>query len=92
VRDTHIVFPKPDDVESEVWSAWLAVRKSKKATAISELVIKGISREATKAGLSLNEAITKCVEKNWVSLDASWLNKGQPFNAKPSADPFEGAI
>lgn len=70
-----VVFQKPNDVDDDVWSAWLAVRKSKKATAISEFVIKSISREAAEAGMSLNEAITKCVEKNWISFDADWVNK-----------------
>lgn len=88
-KNTTANFAIPEGVDTEVWSAWLAVRKSKNAKSMSELVIKSIRREAEKAGMSLNEAITKCVEKNWISFDADWVTK--PGNqTKLSDDQFAG--
>ena len=45
--------------------------KSKKAS-ITETAIKGIQREAQKAGISLEEALTITIERNWVGFKAEW--------------------
>ncbi|CAB4121769.1 hypothetical protein UFOVP17_5 [uncultured Caudovirales phage] len=67
-------------IDSYILSEWIKVRKSKKAVEITELVWKGLVREANKLGWTPEKAVIKCCEKGWVSLDASWINKGN----KPS--------
>lgn len=68
---------RPVDVSDEVWQSFKAVRKTKKA-AITDLVILGIRREAVKAGLSLDQALTVCCERGWASFKADWINQNAP--------------
>ena len=72
-RKRRTSFAKPEDVEQLAWDSWLSVRKSKRATAMSDLVIDGMRREAQKSSVSLNDAVVKCVERNWIAYDASWI-------------------
>jgi hypothetical protein len=69
----------PDDLVRD----FLAVRKTKKA-ALTETAIKGISREAAKAGLTLESAIRLCCERGWASFRADWnLGDAKPAAAAP---------
>lgn len=54
-------------------------RKTKKA-AITTTVLNSFQREADKAGVSLKEALTISIERNWQSFKAEWLT-----NSKTSA-------
>lgn len=81
-RKRRSVIAKPEDVEQLAWDSWLAVRKAKRATTVSELVIASMRREAAKAGFSLNDAVVKCVERNWVAFESSWVS--QAHVAKPA--------
>ncbi len=89
-RKRNSAFPKPDDVNQDLWDAFIKHRKTKKAP-ITEIAIDGIRRECEKAGWQINDAIREIIERNWQSFKAQWV-VNQSFNAKPSADPFEGAI
>lgn len=71
------VIQKPDSVCQEVWDSFVAVRKAKRAP-ISKIVIDGIEREATKAGISLEGALTVCCERGWQSFEAAWVNRDKP--------------
>ena len=53
-------------------SDFLAVRKAKRAGALTKTAIAGIQREADKAGLSLEAAITACCEFGWQGFNARW--------------------
>lgn len=64
-------LPPPEDVSEEVWSAYLAVRKAKRAP-ITELAMKANRREAAAAGLTLQQALTFCCEANWQAFNAQW--------------------
>jgi hypothetical protein len=68
---------KPDGVDAQVWSDFLAVRKSKRAP-LTETAMKAIEREAVKAGVTLAQAIETCAERGWQSFKADWLAKQQP--------------
>lgn len=81
-RKRRSVFAKPDDVDQLAWDSWLAVRKGKRAVAVSDLVISAMRREAGKAGISLNDAIVKCVERNWIAFESAWVTPAQI--AKPA--------
>ena len=50
---------------------FLKLRKAKSAP-ITETALKGFQREATKAGISLPDAITIAIERNWRGFNASW--------------------
>lgn len=54
---------------------WLALRKAKKAP-VTETALRGIEREAGKAGLPLSEAIRTCCERGWSGFKADWVAGG----------------
>jgi uncharacterized protein YdaU (DUF1376 family) len=72
---------KPDDVSEQIWNDFVLHRKSKKAP-ITETAMKGLVREAQKAGISLEQAITITIERNWQGFNAEWHGKN-PVSNKP---------
>ena len=64
----------PDGVDQKVWQDFVQLRKAKKA-AITDTAIKGILREANKAGYSLQEALETCCSRGWVGFKASWVQE-----------------
>ena len=68
----------PDGVSESVWSDFLKVRKAKKSP-MTETALEGISREAEKAGWSLEDAIRECASRGWVGFKAEWVNKPAPM-------------
>jgi len=69
----------PDGVSESVWSDFLKVRKAKKSP-MTETALEGISREAEKAGWSLEDAIRECASRGWVGFKAEWVNKPTPMD------------
>lgn len=63
---------KPDTVSQEVWDEYVSLRKQKRTT-VTPLVVKGIEREAEKAGISLEQALTTCIERGWQGFKADWV-------------------
>lgn len=61
-----------DGIPDELIQDFAAVRKVKKAP-ITATAINGIKREAAKAGMTLEAAITMCIERNWQSIRAEWV-------------------
>lgn len=75
---------RPDDVDPQVWDEFLILRKQKRKT-FTELALKGMRREAEAAGLSLEEAMTMCVEHGWQSFQAKYVkdqNNGNRYRSK----------
>jgi uncharacterized protein YdaU (DUF1376 family) len=66
------IYATPDGVSESVWQDFVILRKSKRA-AITNTAIKGIVREAAKAGISLEAAIRMCCERGWVGFKADWI-------------------
>ena len=64
----------PQGVGAEVWEDYLQLRKMKKAP-VTARVIATISKEAAKAGVSLEEAMLNCVSHGWSGFKAEWMNK-----------------
>jgi uncharacterized protein YdaU (DUF1376 family) len=62
----------PDGVALTLWSDFLILRRAKKLP-ITNTALDGIKREADKAGITLNEAITICCERGWGGFKADWL-------------------
>ena len=65
---------RPDDVSQSVWDDFLAIRKAKKSP-LSPTALHGIEREAAKAGLSLEAALSMCCSRGWQSFKADWVKK-----------------
>lgn len=76
------VVQKPVDVSQEVWDSFSAIRKAKRAP-ISQIAIDGISREANKAGITLEQALTVCCERGWQSFKAEYVKESARPNGRP---------
>jgi len=72
----------PDGVSDSVWQDFLAVRQTKKAK-MTETALKGLVREANKAGIPLEDAIRICCERGWVGFKADWI--AEHLKNKPTA-------
>ena len=70
----------PDGVSDSVFKDYLEVRKTKKAK-WTETALKGLTKEAQKAGMSLQEAMELCCARGWVGFKAEWI-KDQETKAK----------
>ena len=66
----------PFGVTESVWNDFLKQRKAKKSP-VTETAIKGIDREAKKAGISLNEALQTICLRGWTGFKAEWVQKDQ---------------
>ena len=60
--------------DKQLVSDWLAVRKKKKLTN-TETALKGFLKQVDKSGNSLNDVLTKCIEKSWGGFEADWYKK-----------------
>ena len=93
--NTRAIALAPDGISNQVWEDFKTLRKSKKAP-ITKTALAGISREASKAGISLQTALQACCERGWQGFKADWWNnavRGSP-PAKPmnKADRFNAAM
>lgn len=68
------VVATPDGVSDSVWQDYLSVRKAKKA-ALTPTAMKGIEREARKAGIPLEDVLRICCERGWAGFKADWITK-----------------
>jgi hypothetical protein len=64
-------------IAEQVAIDWLAVRKAKRAP-LTDTVLRGIQDEATKAGISIAQAIEVCAKRGWQSFKAHWDIKDHP--------------
>jgi hypothetical protein len=76
-------------VPEEVASDWLILRKQHKAPA-TKTAIDGVAREATKAGISLADALRHGCERGWRGFKAEWISTAGGRSQGPSSDPFAG--
>ena len=67
--------------EKQLVSDWLAVRKKKKLTN-TETALKGFLKQVDKSGNSLNDVLTKCIEKSWGGFEADWYKKEKRVEEK----------
>ena len=85
---------KPEGVSDQVWTDFLKQRKALKA-ALTETALKGIIREAEKAGWTLEAALIESTTRGWRSFKAEWVVKdgrrqpGQSFNDKDYGESRE---
>jgi len=73
ITNNHIKdIAPPDGVLETVWQDFVKQRKAKKA-AITPTAVKGIEREARKAGISLNDALQEICARGWTGFKAEWM-------------------
>ena len=77
VRDRGALLA-PEGVSIEIWNDFVSQRKKSRAV-ISDNVIKSISKEAQKAGWSLEQALAECAARGWRGFKAEWVKD----NKKP---------
>ena len=76
----------PSDVDAAVFADFLAIRKVKRAP-LTATALGGIRREADKAGVTLEEALTVCCERGWVGFRADWHRESALTNGRPAGNP-----
>jgi hypothetical protein len=64
---------------------WIVVRKAKSAGAITQTVIAALTREAVKAGISVEDAVRFCAEAGWQGFRADWYERRISTSAAGSA-------
>ena len=78
----------PDGVSQSVWADFLKLRAAKKAP-MTATALKGIQREADKAGLTLSAALAVCCETGWQGFRADWYAaRTHAKPGKPQAESF----
>jgi uncharacterized protein YdaU (DUF1376 family) len=75
-RENATVVATPVGVSDSVWQDFVKHRKAKKAP-VTQTVIDGIQREASKAAWTLDAALAECVVRGWQSFKAEWVAEKQ---------------
>jgi hypothetical protein len=65
---------RPDGVSESLWNDFLVIRKAKRLP-LTQTALIGITREASKINWTIEQAITKCVERGWGGFDSSWVSE-----------------
>ena len=78
----------PEGVEPEVWRDFQKLRAKQRAP-ITDTVIRGLSREAAKARLSLSDVMAMCCERSWRGFKAEWVAEKPQARASPSETPYQ---
>jgi hypothetical protein len=68
--------PRPDDVDEQTWSDWLALRKAKKAP-VTSTVVDAAKREAEKAGMALDAFLQVWCMRGSQGLQADWIKPAE---------------
>ena len=69
---------RPEGVLESLWDDFVTLRKAKKAP-LTASALKGIEREAKKAGMNIEEALYECCARGWTGFKAEWIKK-EPFD------------
>lgn len=76
----------PEGVLQNVWDDFLQLRKGKRS-AVTDTVMRGIEKEAQKAGISLNDALEHCCISGWQSFNAEWYANSKIKTTKQDGEP-----
>jgi len=63
----------PDGVSETVFQDFVKLRKGLKAP-VTETALKGLQREAEKAGMTLQEVLELCCQNGWRGFKATWMD------------------
>jgi len=81
-KEREASFPRPEDVSEQVWEDFLKARKEKKAV-VTVTVMDRYRKQAEEAGISLEEAISYALEKNWQGFNAKWYLEREGKKSEP---------
>jgi uncharacterized protein YdaU (DUF1376 family) len=87
-HNTQKKIQAPEGVSIEVWDSFVAQRKASRAV-ITDTVVKQIQREASKAGWTLEQALSECVARGWRGFKAEWVAEKQTATQKAQANMHE---
>ena len=90
-RESATIVACPPDVSQQIWSDWLALRKSKKAP-ITQTVVNGAIAEAQILGWPLEKFLAEWCSRGSQGLKAEWIVKPNPadkvrLTVAPSNEP-----
>ena len=71
-ENTNTKVKTPDGVSETVFQDFIKLRKGLKAP-VTETALKGLQREAAKAGITLSEVLELCCQNGWRGFKADWL-------------------
>jgi uncharacterized protein YdaU (DUF1376 family) len=89
-KESATVVATPVGVSDSVWQDFVKHRKAKKAP-VTQTVIDGIQREASKAAWELEAALAECVVRGWQSFKAEWVAP-KPTFAQQAADVARSTV
>ncbi len=69
----------PPDVDKSVFADFLQIRKAKRSP-LTQTALDGLKREASKAGITLEDALRVCITRGWQGFNADWV-KDTPVKA-----------
>lgn len=75
---------KPDEIDEQVWSDWLQIRKAKRLP-LTQTAWSAMCVEAEKVGFTAEEAVKHAVERGWASFKAQWLLNEQEEQKRATA-------
>ena len=78
---------KPEGVSDQVFDEWQALKR-KLCKGCTQRMVDAIAREAEKAGMTVEQAMTYQLEKGWKGFEADWVRNAQP--KKRPTDPQHG--
>ena len=82
---------KPDEVDEQVWTDFLSLRKAKHAP-LTETALNGIRREAEKASVSLSVALQTCCERGWQGFKADWYANAVGYSGRQNERQFPSDV
>ena len=88
-RSSKPSIQKPEGVKQSVWEEWMKL-KTARSRALNQHMVDGIVREASKAGMTTEEAMVCQLENGWQGFKAEWVNNKQ--NSRPAwkrPSPFD---
>ena len=80
----------PSSVDPQIWNDWMIVRKDKKAKTLTLTGWNRFVNQVEKAGWTLEQAISHCCLKNWISFEASWIDEGKARVANKTENVMAG--
>lgn len=89
---TATLAARPDDVSEPVWQDFQRLRREKRAP-LTDTALAGVRREADKAGVPMEVALSYCCEAGWQGFNAGWYadRQGKRTAAAPNNTRYAAA-
>lgn len=89
---TTALAARPDDVSEPVWQDFQRLRREKRAP-LTDTALAGVRREAVKAGVPMEVALSYCCEAGWQGFNAGWYadRQGKRTAAAPNNTRYAAA-